>query len=47
MKALVAIAEHVEDPFRMTCLEALAEIGKSIMFVRIPRIRSDWLDSSY
>lgn len=26
MRALIAIAEHVEDPFRLICIQTLAEI---------------------
>jgi large subunit ribosomal protein L17e len=29
MRALVAVAEHAEDPFRLICIQTLAEICKS------------------
>ena len=30
MRALIAVAEHMEDPFRLICVQTLAEISKSM-----------------
>ena len=33
MRSLIAIAEHVEDPFRSICIQTLAEIRESFLQV--------------